>query len=974
MNLPSNPNVLHQELLRFLYFLQTLTPMQIRTLWQYVQFEDKDQKWSSSQLIQLFETANPQQIDQLVCVTTSRIDDDESANDKQEQLASLSSQLACPVSQLEAVGPLYQMFQLQDLVTSFSFVQLMKFFEVIPAGSQMLNLLQQLQQLFGQLTPEALTSLHQEITDVTPEMEMQQLSHSLHLPPDHFHLYQPMRALLHMELGELLSLQDILPKLQPIQMLQLLQLLQLQPYDVIEIKNMFPTTSSSHHMMMGDDSSGARSPYQQDYDGDDMMDIPDNRDIIPSSSHYHHPPVPSSQSQSSSSSSATGTRTQTLTLQIIDQPPEKAVYKRNIRPNPSVQLVGESLGPLEGELVVFPILVRCDTFAEENKFLTGAKPVPITSGKVVPFKKLKVQVTSHQQETLFSIRFELRRVQTDNSYEILNSVSTNPICILSHSTQLKPAPVLAPVVTEVIPGSGPCSGGTRVAILGANFADTPATRVKFDNVDVIPEFRGPGTLVCHTPAHLPGQVLVRVCNGGSSWSDTASTFIYEGLPSHSAIRTTTTVQYGSHDPLSPSNLDLSLSSSGLNSLDYMGYAPIHYASSGGNLQHMMSILNHGGDPNLVDKHGNTGLHWAVAFAHYSIIKLLVQFTTRLQLNRSIANIPNNEGTTPLHWACAKGDLVATRMLVEGAGGIVNGQDLEGASPLHAAVCSSNPDLVKYMISRGAYICGEDDCGDTPLHYAVREGHVATAAALIESLSQSIPYQPSFTTLPATTSASMCSLFTSQNGITLLPPHAQPNEDGETPLHIAACTGNYHMVALLLQHSAPLGIRDATGWTAVHHAASAGYDMVIRVMADSCVQLQGEAIKAVHAADADGNTALHMACEKGFQEIACRLLLLGADPFLKNRNGKTPIQLAPTTLKLDRLPLPPSPPLHSSSSSSSYMPSSIPRAASPHSVYVQQLIDTHNNHKSPFIRNVTDWLHKATKSNEDLQQEVTLITG
>lgn len=53
---------------------------------------------------------------------------------------------------------------------------------------------------------------------------------------------------------------------------------------------------------------------------------------------------------------------QTLGLQIVDQPPEKAVYKRNVKPNPSVQLVGEHMGIREGELYVVPLLLRCDTY------------------------------------------------------------------------------------------------------------------------------------------------------------------------------------------------------------------------------------------------------------------------------------------------------------------------------------------------------------------------------------------------------------------------------------------------------------------------------------------------------------------------------------------------------------------------------------------------------------------------------------
>ncbi len=70
------------------------------------------------------------------------------------------------------------------------------------------------------------------------------------------------------------------------------------------------------------------------------------------------------------------------------------------------------------------------SFAEEARFITGNKPMPITAGRVVTFRKLKVLVTSHQQqETLFSFRFELRRKIGEDEYEVLNSVTTNPVSL-----------------------------------------------------------------------------------------------------------------------------------------------------------------------------------------------------------------------------------------------------------------------------------------------------------------------------------------------------------------------------------------------------------------------------------------------------------------------------------------------------------------------------------------------------------------
>jgi len=78
--------------------------------------------------------------------------------------------------------------------------------------------------------------------------------------------------------------------------------------------------------------------------------------------------------------------------------------------------------------------------------------------------------------------------------------------------------------------SGPATGYTRVAVLGANFVESPTTRVKFDNIEVMPIFHGPKTLICHTPKHMAGVVEVRVCNDPKKWSETCAKFTYNDAP------------------------------------------------------------------------------------------------------------------------------------------------------------------------------------------------------------------------------------------------------------------------------------------------------------------------------------------------------------------------------------------------------------------------------------------------------------
>lgn len=150
-----------------------------------------------------------------------------------------------------------------------------------------------------------------------------------------------------------------------------------------------------------------------------------------------------------------------LILSIVSQPPLNTVYKRNLRPFPQVTLSGTVDSNKRGVYYVLPLLVRCDSYLDESKYLLGAKLQEINPGRVIPFKKLKITTTSHQQgETLFCLRIELRRyLSTEDvgseNFTIEDLIYTNPITVLSHSTQLKPVPTVSPTITEIIPHSSP---------------------------------------------------------------------------------------------------------------------------------------------------------------------------------------------------------------------------------------------------------------------------------------------------------------------------------------------------------------------------------------------------------------------------------------------------------------------------------------------------------------------------------------
>jgi len=804
---------LQLELLDLVSLLQQLNTVQLKALCQFVQNNQpgSPELWIP-QLFPVLQKVKPEQVELLVNVSSRQTDEIEDEEVK-KQFETLARDHNFPAKELEnTFGVVVALYHLQQLLENLSILQLMKLFEIVPNGPpiQQLQLLQQIQQLFAQLLPETLQSLHKQLEQAEPGTEQQTLIQLLNLPSEYFHLYQPFRMLLQLDLEELIRLQVVFPKLLPVQMLQLLQLLQLQPFDVLELRNLL---SGSDLFAPDVDLENAQPSFSQTpMDGS--------------------APTPSSEKKA--------------TLQIVEQPPEKSVYKRNLKPNPMVMIVGDQKLN-DGNLYVVPSLVRCDTFTEENKYITGNKPVRVTSGRVLTFRKLKITTTSHQQqETLFCIKFELRRYVNEDEFEVLDTVHSNPICVLSHSTQMKPVPTVAPTIVEVIPAYGPSSGGTRVCIVGGNFAESPAARIRFDNSDVMPIFHGPGTLICHTPQHAPGTVNVKVCNSNKKWSETSASFTYvdsnsnfnDDLQISAATRLGNAP--GSLNQGFPSNFTApSNSSSSPSTSPPTGgnYSAFHHVVAWGLFEACLELIKFV-DVNKRDHLGATPLFYAAAFGYLNIMELLVQAGAEI-------NLPNFRGITPLIAAVIEGNLTCVDYLFK-RGASLTHQCEGGWNALHCAVQCGHDDIVNYLLRHGCFVNCKDWDGDTALHWAVRESNFRIAQMLLD-----------------------------QPGIAI----DSCNDHQESPLHLAAALDETQIGLLLLSRGASPNQIDACGETPLHEACSVRNLKMMELLVH-----YGSFLDAQNGL---GETPLHVAYQSQFPEAIITLTVLGADHDLRDCAGTTP---------------------------------------------------------------------------------------
>ena len=227
----------------------------------------------------------------------------------------------------------------------------------------------------------------------------------------------------------------------------------------------------------------------------------------------------------------------------------------------------------------------------------------------------------------------------------------------------------------------------------------------------------------------------------------------------------------------------------------------------------------------------------------------------------------------------------------GEWGVNESRDVHGFMALHRAVDASDVEAVNALFAQGANANVQDLDGVTPLHRVARNGEVDMARLLLQHYAD---------------------------------PRLRTKERWDA-LHIAAWNEKPEMVKLLLSHGAIVNHKTPGGWTAIHMAAMKGNTEI----ADLCTlnwaghgvggrpSLDAEdergdtplliavrhkqsamaiwlIMKGVYAnaADANGNTSLHLLAGTGDTEVATKLILFGpADVNACNAEGLTPYAAA-----------------------------------------------------------------------------------
>ncbi|KAH8263555.1 hypothetical protein KR044_010530 [Drosophila immigrans] len=366
--------------------------------------------------------------------------------------------------------------------------------------------------------------------------------------------------------------------------------------------------------------------------------------------------------------------------------------------------------------------------------------------------------------------------------------------------------------------------------------------------------------------------------------------------------------------------------------------PVHVAARHGNLATMMQLLEDGGDPLYKSNTGETPLHMACRSCHPEIVRHLIE-TVKEKHGQEKAttyiNSVNDDGATALHYTCQitkeevkipESDKQIVRMLLENGADVtlqtknaletafhycavagnndvlmemishmnptdiqkaMNRQSSVGWTPLLIACHRGHMELVNNLLANHARVDVFDTEGRSALHLAAERGYLHVCDALLTN--------KAFINSKSRVGRTALHLA-AMNGFTHLVKFLIKDHNAvidiltlrkQTPLHLAAASGQMEVCQLLLELGANIDATDDLGQKPIHVAAQNNFSEVAKLFLQQHPSL-------VNATSKDGNTCAHIAAMQGSVKVIEELMKFDRSGVISARNkltDATPLQLA-----------------------------------------------------------------------------------
>ncbi|MDR2481964.1 MAG: ankyrin repeat domain-containing protein [Spirochaetaceae bacterium] len=278
--------------------------------------------------------------------------------------------------------------------------------------------------------------------------------------------------------------------------------------------------------------------------------------------------------------------------------------------------------------------------------------------------------------------------------------------------------------------------------------------------------------------------------------------------------------------------------------------------------------------NIRPSNGISPIHFSVR-EHYS------GWTDYLLSKNADPNIKNALGDTPLIEAARIGDIEAIRSLI-GHGALVNIQDAQGNTAMHIAIPPEvHREILELLLNSHGDPNIRDIRGDSPAHIVIDLNRPANVLEVLLSYGADVSIH---------------------------------NIDGKTPLFVAVEKDRTSLIPLLLKHKSDIFAATNQGITVFEKALQSNNTALDEMITEETVQRSDNggntlliaAVRLhanvdiarrildknanVNARNQEGDTALHIAVRQNEAALGELLISRGADIFLQNTRGESPLYL------------------------------------------------------------------------------------
>ncbi|ARF02778.1 SWPV1-204 [Shearwaterpox virus] len=160
----------------------------------------------------------------------------------------------------------------------------------------------------------------------------------------------------------------------------------------------------------------------------------------------------------------------------------------------------------------------------------------------------------------------------------------------------------------------------------------------------------------------------------------------------------------------PKVIEIAVSGVDLDEVDEHGYSPLHYAVKYGKLYIARILLTLGADPDTYSEKASSPLHLAVKVQNIDMVKLLLEYCAHVNIYEE-----RQELLTPINHAVRAENIEIVKLLIE------HNADINNTTPIIDAINKKNVDIIRLLLASGAFLEYGYSFYDYPLHCAVKTG-------------------------------------------------------------------------------------------------------------------------------------------------------------------------------------------------------------------------------------------------------------